>query len=763
MAKIKKAPRNSDQASKVKSDGTTGENIPASKKAAKEHMQQLQRLEEKDPEFYQFLKEYDKELLEFNDEGLNDEGDTDVEESESQDAEDALDEDEIPGFTSDDVELDKLPRKLITTAMIDLWSEEIKNNQKLSAIRSSLRAFRSACHCGDDDSGNMSGFSIVSSGVFNKIMVLVLGEMDKALRGLLKFPPSGGKRETVLDLANTKLWKKYGSLVKLYLGNALHVLNQMTDEDMISFTLKRLKPSAVFLAAFPVLLRKYVKVLLHFWGTGGGALQVVSFLFLRDLCIRLGADCLDTCLRGVYKAYVMNCKIKGKHASPSKLQHIQFLGNCVAELCGVDLSSTYQLAFIYIRQLASVLRASITEKPNVNLNEKNKEKPRKGQTTESGSKKAYLKVYDWQFLSCLELWTGVICAYSSDPDFRLLAYPLTQIIFGVARLVPTARYLPIRLRCSRMLNRISSSTGSFIPVSLLLLEMLEMKEVNAPPTGGVGKAVDMFTRKLVGKPTMKTRGFQEACVLAVIEQLADHLAEWSYSIAFFELSFVPLVRLRSFCKTTRNDRFRRYVKELVRQVEANVLFTNAKRGSTDLLPNSPAVASFLQAEKEAGASPLTKFVETLQLRAQQRADSLQKSSLLVGEKSSRFSSRRASGESEEDEDDDATDGEDSADEAGTKVFNSSWLPNPRDGEKKQGEEEKKKKSRTVAVEDDVVEDLILSSDDDQPPDEDLHVSSEDDDHDDQSHVELSVQKKRKNPRRLGPTKRRKSQHRRLPQ
>lgn len=70
----------------------------------------------------------------------------------------------------------------------------------------------------------------------------------------------------------------------------------------------------------------------------------------------------------------------------------------------------------------------------------------------------------------------------------------------------------------------------------------------------------------VGKPTLKTRGFQEACVNAVIEQLAEHLAQWSYSISFFELSFVPIVRLRSFCKTTNNDRFRRDIRELIRQV-----------------------------------------------------------------------------------------------------------------------------------------------------------------------------------------------------
>jgi hypothetical protein len=42
-----------------------------------------------------------------------------------------------------------------------------------------------------------------------------------------------------------------------------------------------------------------------------------------------------------------------------------------------------------------------------------------------------------------------------------------------------------------MLNRIAASTGTFIPVSMLLLDMLEMKELDRPPTGGVGKAIDL--------------------------------------------------------------------------------------------------------------------------------------------------------------------------------------------------------------------------------------------------------------------------------
>ena len=96
-------------------------------------------------------------------------------------------------------------------------------------------------------------------------------------------------------------------------------------------------------------------------------------------------------------------------------------------------------------------------------------------------------------MNCLELWTGAVCAYGTEVDFKLLAFPLTQIITGVARLVPTARYFPLRLRCARMLNRIAAATGTFIPVSMLLLDMLEMKELNRRPSGGVGKAVDLRT------------------------------------------------------------------------------------------------------------------------------------------------------------------------------------------------------------------------------------------------------------------------------
>ncbi|XP_020550757.1 nucleolar complex protein 2 homolog [Sesamum indicum] len=629
--------------------------------------------------------------------------------------------------------------------MVDSWCNEIRDGAKLGAVRSLLRAFRSACHYGDDGGDDPTAkFSTMSSSVFNKIMLFVLNEMDGILRGLLNLPPSGGKREMVIDLMTTRRWKNYNHLVKSYLGNSLHVLNQMTDNEMIAFMLRRLKYSSVFLAAFPALLRKYIKVALHFWGTGSGALPVVSFLFLRDSCIRLGSDCLDDCIKGMYKAYVLNCQF----VNSTKLQHLQFLGNCFTELLRLDIPSAYQHAFGYIRQLAMILKEALScstkkkktkskgkEEPSSSKKEKGKEAP-----SSSAKKETFRKVYQWKYINCLELWTGVVCAYSSEAELAPLAYPLTQIITGVARLVPSACYFPLRLRCVRMLSRISAATGTFVPVSLLLLDMLEIKELRKPPTGGAGKAVDLFSILKVSKSTLKTRAFQEACVFSVVEELTEHLAQWSYSIAFMELSFIPSVRLRNFCKSTKVERFRREMRRLIRQIEANTDFINKKRTKISFLPNDPAAASFLEDEKKSGASPLSQYAVTLRQRAQERNDALMESSVLVGDHSSKFGNEITS--------------DDEYDNSENEESNGLLLPG-KDSKLTHQKDVKKKKKKNIepleetALDEDIIEDFILSSDEDDNP---VSGTVEEEDSEPEAAAPAQRNKKRKQPMEMSKDK-----------
>jgi len=647
-------------------------------------------------------------LLEFKDDEIEDDQETGI----------SVDEEPVPKDEP------KQSVKPITMEMVDSWCDGVQN-ERIGSIRSILQAFRRACHYGEDQGDNSAPkFSVMSGSVLDKVMHFVLKHMDRVLRQLLGAPSFGGKKETISELMLSKPWKRHGNLMRIYLANALHMITEMTDEKMIAFTIHRARASAVFLAAFPSLLRKYVKALLHTWARGRGAMPLFSFMFLRDLCIQLGSDCLDTCLKGIYKAYLVNCKLS-KSISVSKLQHIQFLGNCVRELYSLDPQNAYQHAFVFIRQLGVILRGALTEKGPKSA--KNKRQKESSKSTKKQMEKSYQKVYDWQYIFCLELWTSVVCGCSSEEEFRPLAYPLTQIIHGVACLVPSARYFPVRLRCVKMLNCIAEATGTFIPVSSLLLDMLEMKELRGRPDGGVGKAVNLFSVKQVDKKTVKTRAFQEACIYSVVDELAKHLAHWSYSIAFFEMSFIPLVRLRSFCKTIKADRFRKEMKDLIHQIEANVEFIKSKRAGIAFSPNDPAVESFLQTEKEERCSPLSKYVATLHQRAQDRMDALAETSVIVGAESSTFSRRLTEAEKQQDEQD--------GDEA-TIAFSKNWLTEEK--KPKTAKEKKKKRAREhddVATEEDRVEDLVLSSDDDedgnnQESDEDVSVPVEDESDDD---------------------------------
>ncbi|KAG2537249.1 nucleolar complex protein 2 homolog [Panicum virgatum] len=673
-----------------------------------QHVAELKRILEKDPDFYKYLEENDKGLLEFKDDEIEDDQETGI----------SVDEEPVPKDEP------KQSVKPITMEMVDSWCDGVQN-ERIGSIRSILQAFRRACHYGEDQGDNSAPkFSVMSGSVLDKVMHFVLKHMDRVLRQLLGAPSFGGKKETISELMLSKPWKRHGNLMRIYLANALHMITEMTDEKMIAFTIHRARASAVFLAAFPSLLRKYVKALLHTWARGRGAMPLVSFMFLRDLCIQLGSDCLDTCLKGIYKAYLVNCKLS-KSISVSKLQHIQFLGNCVRELYSLDPQNAYQHAFVFIRQLGVILRGALTEKGPKSAKDKRQKESSK--STKKQMEKSYQKVYDWQYIFCLELWTSVVCGCSSEEEFRPLAYPLTQIIHGMACLVPSARYFPVRLRCVKMLNCIAEATGTFIPVSSLLLDMLEMKELRGRPDGGVGKAVNLFSVKQVDKKTVKTRAFQEACIYSVVDELAKHLAHWSYSIAFFEMSFIPLVRLRSFCKTIKADRFRKEMKDLIHQIEANVEFIKSKRAGIAFSPNDPGVESFLQTEKEERCSPLSKYVATLHQRAQDRMDALDETSVIVGAESSTFSRRLSEAQKQQDEQDD--------DEA-TIAFSKNWLTEEK--KPKTAKEKKKKRPREhddVAGEEDRVEDLVLSSDDDedgnnQESDEDVSVPVEDDSDDD---------------------------------
>ncbi len=85
---------------------------------------------------------------------------------------------------------------------------------------------------------------------------------------------------------------------------------------------------------------------------------MAAFLRIRQAAAVLPFPFLEHCLKGAYLAYARSAKFM----SESSLPGLMLMGNCLVELYGLDMASSYQHAFVYLRQLALHLRAAYTKK-----------------------------------------------------------------------------------------------------------------------------------------------------------------------------------------------------------------------------------------------------------------------------------------------------------------------------------------------------------------------------------------------------------------
>lgn len=151
--------------------------------------------------------------------------------------------------------------KVLSTSIINSWSQRAAKDHDESALISLLNAYRDACHFGTESTDSGSCYIIQNSETFCNLITFVLREADNIFCGLLKISSSTCKKETILEMKNTSKWKKLKPLLKSYLRSTLFLLNQVTDSELLALSLTRLRASIIFFAAFPSLLQRLIKVL----------------------------------------------------------------------------------------------------------------------------------------------------------------------------------------------------------------------------------------------------------------------------------------------------------------------------------------------------------------------------------------------------------------------------------------------------------------------------------------------------------------------
>ena len=288
-------------------------------------------------------------------------------------------------------------------------------------------------------------YRILSSSVFDAVITTTLGEIHTALEHHLQWSPS----DMASSNSNPRLpcdsatWKRMRPCVVSLLRSLLRLLLEMSQAGIVLAVVENLHTLLPFISCLIVaddvsnpeqrkharLVSKLLKVLVNRWAAGASGVvhdkaSAQADLALRTHCfhrIREFAACaialgtsrvqkrrngavakkltdefVELCLKQSYLAFVayartMNVATEGI---------VLLLRNCLCELyAGLDLGLAYQLAFVYIRQLALYLRKAVVNKPSSKKGDGRETRHQKSQSVAAAQDAK--KVYTWQYGACV--------------------------------------------------------------------------------------------------------------------------------------------------------------------------------------------------------------------------------------------------------------------------------------------------------------------------------------------------------------------------
>jgi hypothetical protein len=535
------------------------------------HKDELQGLQDTDPEFFAFLKKNDTNLLEFGaGESSDDEDDADM--LEGDDSVDMDSGDEGTDYGSDEEERATFGKQQkekvrveITSEMVDSAVQKALKSESLTELKKLLSMFRTACiphgdtdlEEGTDASGASSRFIIPSGDVYEKVMV---GSIENVYTVFNKVLGKNVQQCTAAELQGLDKhpkWKKLQLMVVSYFKSIMHTLGglaQATKQSGVAlFLISSLENYIAFLAPLPRLAKNVVKVLLELWaqqpnlpgeGESGDHVAVRSYAFLRirQIAKQLPGAIAEECFRSMYLKFARQCKTYNELTAPT----VVFMIQSVAELFGTDLGLAYQQAFLYVRQLALHLRAALLKK------------------TEETTR----QITSMQFLNCIRLWTRVICSYpSEEKGLGALAFPLSQVIFGVISAVPSIYYTPLKFNLTTCLHQIASACELLVPTTAMVIEVLEHPDLVAKPTPSTDLAP-----KLEQMVRLPANSVQKAVVRDVIVQEAVQLLRqdtevYRFNVGAPEYLYLTIRKLKAFLKKCKIAKWRDFVRTVTGQME----------------------------------------------------------------------------------------------------------------------------------------------------------------------------------------------------